>query len=302
MPELLLLRTFLAVAAEMSFRKAATALHAAPSTVTSRIKALEEELGVRVFARRGRGVVLTEEGRRLVGHAARLAELAGQTRRVASGRDEAPEVRLRVSETLAVRCLPPVLREIRRDFPAVRLTVSTFSRQGTAPDLRRGAVDAALLLGEPFSAPGIAVEILCREPLVVFTAPDGPLADRASVGPEDLEGVSLVLTRHVWSARAALGRGPAGEGAALAGDVECTSAEIVKGCVLAGLGVSAAPWPFVAGEADRGLLRVLAWSGEPLAATVLLARDRTRTPSPAAAALLQAVRRYYKERGEGTVP
>jgi DNA-binding transcriptional LysR family regulator len=293
MSEMLLLRTFLAVAAELSFRKAAKALHAAPSTVTSRIKALEEELGVRLFARQSRSVVLTEEGRRLVGHAARLTELAGRTRQVASGREQAPEVRLRVSETLGVLCLPAVLREIRRRFPTVRLQATSFSREGTVHDLRRGAVDAALLLGEPFSGPGLSVEILRREPLAVYTAPDGPLADRESVGPGDLEGAPLVLTRHVWSARAALGRGLAGEGAASPGDVECTSAEIVKRCVLAGLGVSAAPWPFVAGEAQQGLLRVLPWSGEPLEAAVLLVRDRTRTPSAAAQALLQAVREYY---------
>lgn len=295
MPETLLLRTFLAVAAELSFRQAAQALHVAPSTVTSRIKALEEELGVKLFARRGRRVVLTPEGRRLFWHAARLTELAARTRQVVCGEEEGPEVRLRVSETLGAYCLPTVLRQFKAAFPAARVHLATTSRQGTLHDLRRGTVDAALLLGEPFAAPGLAVESLWREPLVVFTAPDGPLADRECVGADDLEGVPLVLTRHAWSARAAMERALAGEGAGMAGHVECASAEIVKRCVLAGLGVSVAPRFFVAGEAGRGRLRILAWSGEPLAATVLLARDRTRTPPPAAAWLLRLLRDFFAD-------
>jgi DNA-binding transcriptional LysR family regulator len=240
-------------------------------------------------------VVLTPEGRRLFWHAARLTELAARTRQVVCGEEEGPEVRLRVSETLGAYCLPTVLRQFKAAFPAARVHLATTSRQGTLHDLRRGTVDAALLLGEPFAAPGLAVESLWREPLVVFTAPDGPLADRECVGADDLEGVPLVLTRHAWSARAAMERALAGEGAGMAGHVECASAEIVKRCVLAGLGVSVAPRFFVAGEAGRGRLRILAWSGEPLAATVLLARDRTRTPPPAAAWLLRLLRDFFAD-------
>lgn len=302
MPETLLLRTFLAVAAGLSFRKAAAELHVAPSTVTSRIMALEEELGVRLFARKSRSVALTGAGQRLFWHAAHLVELARRTRQVAAGERDVPEVRLRVSETLGAWCLPPVLGRFRQAYPTARVHLVTASREGMVRDVRRGGVDAALLLGEPFSAPGIVVESLGRERLVVCTGPGGPLADRTAVGPDDLADVPLVLTRRVWSARPLVERTLAGEGG-VAGYVECDGSRIARRLAEAGLGVTVAPEFSVAGALRRGRLRALAWRGEPLFATVLVARDRTRTPDGAVAALLDAVRAFFHARGKqkGTV-
>lgn len=298
MPETLLLRTFLAVAAELSFQKAAQALHVAPSTVTSRIMALEEELGATLFTRSSRQVVLTEAGQRLVPHALQVTELAARTRRAVSGEEDASEVRLRVSETLGAFCLPPILRRFREACPATRVHLAVTSREGTASDLRRGRIDAALLLGEPFSAPGITVEALGREPLVVYTAPDGPLADSQDVGPDDLAGVPMVLTRHAWSVRSLMERVVGGDGMDMPGRVECASAVIVRGCVMAGLGVSVAPHFFVARQARRGLVRLLTWRGEPLSATILLARDRTRAASEPLKTALRMVREFFAQRGQ----
>ena len=243
MPETLLLRTFLAVAAGLSFRKAAAELHVAPSTVTSRIMALEQELGVRLFVRKSRSVALTGAGQRLFWHAAHLVELARRTRQVAAGERDVPEVRLRVSETLGAWCLPPVLGRFRQAYPTARVHLATASREGLVRDVRRGSVDAALLMGEPFSAPGIVVESLGRERLVVCTGPEGPLADRESVGPDDLADAPLVLTRRVWSARPLLERRLAGEGG-LAGYVECDGSRIARRLAeAAGVDILFAPEP-----------------------------------------------------------
>lgn len=296
MPETLLLRTFLAVAAECSFRKAAQALHVAPSTVTSRVMALEDELGARLFDRRSRSVALTEAGQRLFWHASRLTELAAATRRVVLGGDEACEVRLRVSETLGALCLPPVLGRLREVHPAARVQVTTASREGVAADLRRGNVDVALVLGEPFAAPGVTVETLGREELVVCTVPGGPLSGLGEAGPDDLADAPLVLTRRVWSARPLMERALAGCGEGMAGGVECSSAAIVRRCVLAGLGVSVLPRFFVAEDARRGRITIVPWRGEALFATVFAARDRVRTPPAPVAAFLRLTREFFAAR------
>ena len=77
-----LLKTFLAVAAGLSFRKAAAELHCAPSTVTGQIKALEDAAGAALFVRGSRRVELTDQGRRLLSHARRIVDLEGEARRL----------------------------------------------------------------------------------------------------------------------------------------------------------------------------------------------------------------------------
>ena len=100
MPDPRLLKTFLAVAAGLSFRQAAKELHYAPSSVSSQIKALEEELGVPLFDRTGRLVVLTEQGRRLLAHARRLTDLAAATRHIVTGGDDGKLVWSREGEAV----------------------------------------------------------------------------------------------------------------------------------------------------------------------------------------------------------
>lgn len=294
MLEIRLLKTFLAVAADCSFRKAAEALHLAPSTVTAQVKSLEDDLGFPVFDRIGRRVLLTEQGSRLLAHARRLVDMEAETRRVlGSGGDECGELSVRISESLGVRCMPDVLGRFRQRFPETRLHISTASRLGLARDLRHGSTDLGLLLSEPFSAAGLHVEILGRERLAVIAPPGSPLAGLARVRPADLEGTSLFLTRHVWSARRLIEEALLEAQVRSAPVVDCSSVEMVKRCVMAGLGVSVVPAFAVREEAARGALVMLDWAGGPLSAPVMLVRHEERWVSPAARGFMDAVRAYF---------
>jgi DNA-binding transcriptional LysR family regulator len=298
MPDPRLLKTFLAVAAGLSFRQAAKDLHYAPSSVSSQIKALEAELGVPLFVRSGRAVVLTEQGRRLLGHARRLTDLAAQTRRlVAGGHDEPTELTVRLSETLGIHCLPRILPGFRKRFPTTRLILATQSRHGLTRDLRHGLTELAVVLGEPFRASGVTVEVLRHEPLQVIVATDSPLAGRDAVGPGDLVGTTLLLTPHVWSARRFIEEALLEARVSPAGLVECSSVEIVKRCVMAGLGISVAPRFTVAEEVARGALAALDWSWGTLDAPVLLALDAARDLSAPAAAFVDEVRTFFAATG-----
>lgn len=295
MLDLELLHTFLAVAAGLSFRRAAQALHAAPSTVTARIKALEDSLGLPLFDRVGGRVLLTGHGERLVPQARRLLDLEAETRRRMAGEDESPaELAVRISESLGIHCLPRMLPRFRERFPDTRLTLLTASTQGLARDLRQGAADLALLLGEPFSAPEIEMEELAREPLAVITAPGSALARLGRVGPEDLAGVPLILTRHVWSARRLIEQALHAAQVSPPGVVECGSVEIVKRCVAAGLGVSVAPFLSVRQEVERGELAALDWTPGALGAPVLLVRHARRWMSAAAQAFADQARAFFR--------
>ncbi len=293
MMDLYLLKTFLAVAAGLSFRKAAETLHYAPSTVTAQIQALEEDLGVPLFDRLGRRVLLTEHGRRLLHHARRMLDLEAETRRVILEGEFSPELAVRISESLGIHCLPWVLPRFRARSPATRLNLTTHSRHGLVRDLRHGVTDLALLLGEPFAAPGLRMEVLHREQLTVIVPPDSPLATLQAVHPADLDGVPLILTRHVWSVRRLIEQALQEAHVGMEGLVECSSVEIVKQCVMAGQGVSVVPGFTVLEEVRRKRLALLNWAGEPLMAPVLLVRHEERSLSPAAAAFIDLLRDFF---------
>ncbi len=295
--------TFLAVAGRLSFRKAAEALHYAPSTVSAQIKGLEEELGAALFERLGRRVLLTEAGRRLLPHARRMADLAAEARASLGAGGAAPgELCVRISETLGLLCLPGVLGRFCRGFPGVRLTLATASGLGLARDLRQGATDLALILGGAALDPGLEVEVRGRERVVAMAAPGSPLVVGGRVRARDLAGAGLVLTPHVWGLRRGLEQaireaGPAG--ARPAGLVECGTLGLAKRCVAAGLGVGFAPAFAVAPEAERGELAVAEWADGPLAAPVLLARNPGHEPSAAARGFMAAAREFFTRRARG---
>ncbi|MEG6550929.1 LysR family transcriptional regulator [Desulfocurvibacter africanus] len=293
MMDLQLLKTFLTVAAGLSFRKAAETLHYAPSTVTTQIKALEEDLGIPLFDRLGRRVLLTEHGQRLLHHARRMMDLEAETRRVLLDGEASVELAVRISESLGIHCLPWVLPRFRARSPATRLNLTTHSQHGLVRDLRHGVTDLALLLGEPFSAAGLRIEVLHCERLVVIVPPESPLAIHETVHPADLEGVPLILTRHVWSVRRLIEQALLEAHVGIEGLVECSSVEIVKRCVMAGQGVSVVPSFTVQEEVRQKRLALLDWAGEPLAAPVLLVRHEERSLSPAAAAFIDLLQAFF---------
>jgi DNA-binding transcriptional LysR family regulator len=294
------LKTFLAVAAGLSFREAARTLNYAPSSVTAQIKTLEAELGARLFDRLGRAVTLTEQGQILLSHARRLLDLEAEARAALLQPDGgAGEISLRASESLGIHCLPEVLGRFRQRFPGTRLTISTSSRHGLVHDLRHGTTDLALILGEPPAAPGLSVEVLGREPLVVVLPPSAAPAGRESVGPEDLDGLPLILTRHVWSLRPIIERALLSAGRPAVGLVECASMEIVTRCVAAGLGVSVVPAFTVAAEVAAGRLATARWRDAELRAAVVLVRDPERQAGAAAEALAGHFREFFSAAGQG---
>ena len=284
------LRTFLAAAAAPSFRQAAADIALAPSTVTTQIKALEEVLGVPLFQRDAGRVVLTEHGRRLVGQARRLLDLESEIRRGIGGDADSPELSVRLSESLGIELAPALLPRFRKRFPRTRLILATHSRHGLAGDLRQGAVDLGVILGEPFAAEGVAMEEIHREPLTVIVSPRSDLARLPAIGPEALAGRELLVTRHVWSVRRRIESALARSGREPASVTECTCLEIVKRCVAAGHGVALAPCLAVRREREADLLAALPWAEGPLEVPVVLLRQAGRTDGEAGAFFAQALR------------
>lgn len=199
-----LLEQFVTVAAEGSVTRAAERLWAAQSTVSAGIASLERSLGVRLFDRTGRHLVLTTAGEDLLPHARSVLESLDRMRDLATVSDAElrGRVRLGIFTSMDIVDLTGVLRRFRQRHPlvAVELMTSPSGTTGLVQDLVAGRLDLAYT-GLPGIPTGVVVEPLREMPFRVFLAADHPLADRGSVSLTDLAEEPFIDTAHGFGNR-----------------------------------------------------------------------------------------------------
>lgn len=286
------LRTFQTVARLLSFNQAAQALNYAQSTVSAQVQALEEELGVHLFDRLGRGILLTEAGGRLLNYADKMLDLAAEARAEVSQTTELTgSLTIRVPESLATHRLPPVVQRFHQQWPGVRLLLITCAHEALKADLRKGVTDLAFLLADSISAADLGVELLGSEPLALVCGPGHPLCSEPGVSAELLARQSLLLTRVDCSYRRLLEgmlAQPAGQGLSI---MEINSVAALKQCLARGLGVSLLPAVAVVAELAAGHLVALPWEGDGLSVGSLMVWHNHRWLSPSLAAFMELARK-----------
>lgn len=136
-------RAFLVTAEEGSLSAAARALGLAQPTLGRQVDALEQELGVSLFARGGRGLTLTPSGLDLLEHVRAMGEAATRVSLSAAGHSEAIEgnVCIAASEVHAAFLLPAILEKLRARQPGITIEIVTSTRPS---DLRRREADIAI--------------------------------------------------------------------------------------------------------------------------------------------------------------
>jgi DNA-binding transcriptional LysR family regulator len=199
--ELRHLRYFVAVAEEQHLGRAARRLHVSPPPLSKQVQQLEEELGVALFARVGRGLQLTEGGRLFLEKAhAILADVAKSVTAVqAAARGEAGHVTLGFTETSThATMIPEITAELRRRHPHVGIELLTMNPADQIAALAAGRIDASFGNDEP-TDPAIRFDVLLRERVLVALPRDHRLAARKAVRVDDLRGESFV-----WMPRSSL--------------------------------------------------------------------------------------------------
>jgi molybdate transport repressor ModE-like protein len=185
-----------AVAAEGSFRRAATRLGYVQSAISDQIAALERIVGQRLVERsRGSGpVVLTEAGEVLLGHAkaigARLKAAEADLGALADG--SAGSLRLGIYQSVGARIVPRLLPRYARDWPAVRvLPREAPTDAGLFELVERGELELSFADMPLHPGPFASLELL-TDPYVLLVAADSPLAGGGPVGLEDVAGLPLI--------------------------------------------------------------------------------------------------------------
>lgn len=141
-------RAFLVTAEEGSLSAAARALGLTQPTLGRQVAALEEELGVALFERVGRGLELTPGGLDLVDHVRAMADAAGRVSLTASGRSQSIEgtVCITATEVASAFVLPGVLAGLRQAYPGISVEIVASN---SLQDLRRREADIAIRSARP---------------------------------------------------------------------------------------------------------------------------------------------------------
>lgn len=183
LPSLNALRAFEAAARHLSFKQAANELHVTPGAVGQHIKALEDTLGVRLFQRLNRSLLLTEAGQ------AYLPPIQTAFRHISEATSRLAPERLPkafdigVQPAFAVKWLMPRLPRFVAAHPGIKLHLSTVSPM---EDLLAGRVDAAILPGLG-QHPGLKSDFILADAKVPVCSPSLLNAAMPLQAPQDLQ-------------------------------------------------------------------------------------------------------------------
>ncbi|MGX1125723.1 LysR family transcriptional regulator [Pseudomonas sp. FFUP_PS_473] len=231
--ELSQLRIFQAVAETGSVTRAAEQLHRVPSNLSTRLRQLEEQLGVELFRRERQRLQLSPAGKVLLDYAGRLLALHDEAFAAVQGGQPAGNFVLGTMYSTAAIHLPALLARYHRAYPAVNLQVQAAPSGELLEGLLSGRLDAALVDG-PLSLAGLDGVPLCDETLVLITEADHPPVRSA----RDVAGRAVFTFRQGCSYRMRLEAWYAHDHAAMGRVMEIESYPSMLACVIGGAGVA----------------------------------------------------------------
>lgn len=281
------LRSFVAVAEQRGFTKAARELAIAQPSLSKRIRLLEEELGTSLFHRMRGNVALTAAGEALLPWARRiltdLAVASDEVRELAGLRRGRLAVGATPSITVAI--MPSALAELRGAYPGIELKLHEAGSRDLVRALDQGTLDLALVI-LPVRQRSLVTVPLLREELVVAVARGHVLAEREGIALTDLRGVPLVMFREGYDLRETTLAACASAGFEPHLAVEGGEMDGVLRMAAAGLGVAVVPSMVVA---RGGTLRAVRLVRPRLGRTIAFAYRKDRPPSRAARELMDRV-------------
>jgi DNA-binding transcriptional LysR family regulator len=291
------LGSFVAVAEEASFTRAAERVHLAQPGLSAQVRRLESELGHRLLDRSGRSVRLTEVGTAVLPFArAALDAVAGARLAV----DElAGLVRGQVTVGMVSGCALPVLAELLAEFhdayPGVTVTLTEDNSDQLSEQLKDGRLDLALIgtAGEP--DPDLSTALIVDEEMVAVTAPEHPLAGPA-VTIADLKETSLVCLPRGTGVRTALDAACAQAGFAPTIAFEASALPMAVNLAARGLGAAIVPASTAAMAAPPtpgpANIRVLPITNPPVRSRLELAWTPAPPANPAARVFIDHARHF----------
>lgn len=256
------LKVFRAVAEQLSFRKAAEMLLLTQPAVTLQIKALEDDLGLRLFDRTGGRVALTKQGAILLRYARKIAGILSEAERQLSAEKDhlSGTFALGVSTTIAQYVLSRILAVFLTEHSRLRLSLHSGNTETIVRSLLDRKVSIGLIAG-PARRREIRAEPFMEDELVLIAPPDFELNQ---ISRDRLAASTLLLreqgsgSRHVLEK--ALGKVRL-RVKSFQNVIELDSTEAIKSAVEGGLGIGFVPRNAINKEIELGALKIVGVQG-----------------------------------------
>ena len=230
------LQLFKTVVEEGGIVKAAHKLHRVPSNITTRIKQLETAVGIPLFHRDRQRLHLSPSGELLLGYAARLIDLSEEARHVVAGTAPQGVLKLGALESTTASRLPALLAEFHRQYPDVRLELTTGTNDALVNAVSERRLDAAFIAERP-SSRALAHLPVFRERLTVISSLDHKPVRTA----RDANGQSLIAFPDGCAYRRSLQRWLRRDSLTTSRVLELSSYHAIVACVAAGAGIALMP-------------------------------------------------------------
>ena len=283
------LHIFIQIAEIGNLRKAATRLRIAQPALSRYLRALEDELGVRLLDRHPHGVSVTAAGARLLERGRRIIAEIEEVRSeiMAVGDHLAGRVTVGASNTVSRFLFARLTDRINTEYPGIILDLVEGSYYQLLEGLDARRFDFAVMVDiEPRST--LVLTPLAADTLHVFARPGDELCRGQGIDIADLKPLSLIALRRPGGPRMMLERAAAAANAALTIAYELDSPGVIKAYVGQGLGYGVLPGSALAGDLAAGSFVSSAIRGIRL--TRLLVRRADQPESPATKVVEQAVR------------
>jgi LysR family transcriptional regulator, hydrogen peroxide-inducible genes activator len=236
------LRYFVALADTRHFGKAAERSFVSQPTLSAQIKKLETYLGVQLIERQPRKVTLTETGAKILPLARRIVEESDDIVSMARNEHDPLSGKLKVGliPTIGPYLLPLLARKLRKQLPRLKLMLYEYQTQPLLDKLRAGDIDLGIL-ALPVPLDGLEARPLYLESFTLAVPTNSPLAKRANIKLDDLNGETLLLLEDGHCLRDQALDVCSRIDVKESEDYRATSLETLRQMVAAGLGITLLP-------------------------------------------------------------
>jgi DNA-binding transcriptional LysR family regulator len=282
------LTVFHTVALHLSYTRAAETLYLSQPAVAQQVKTLEQMLGLRLFARSGRGIVLTPAGQEFLNHVDRLLTRLAETTPVVHEIHtlRRGSVVIGASISAGTYVVPPLLGSFHARYPQIHVTLLVAHRHSIEEDLLTHQIDLGVM-GFIERRERFVVELLRPYELLMVASPFHRLAGRSAIPLHDLQAETLLMRERESVTRLATELHFAQAGVPIPASLELGNIEATKEGIAAELGIAVLPYESVALELASGDLLVLDVQGFPLRRQWYVVHIKGRRLSLAANALRQ---------------
>ena len=195
------LKYFLAVAREENMSRAAEQLHVSQPTLSKALKALEEELGKKLFVRHSFSISLTEEGMLLRDRASDLVSMADKIEQEFTTLDDITggEIYLGLAESYQIRYLAREIYKLKQRYPHFTYHITSGDTEQVTEKLDKGLLDFAVLCEAPDSSKYEYVRFPQSDEWGAIISTSDPLSKKKAITVSDLKGQPLFVSEQSWN-------------------------------------------------------------------------------------------------------